>query len=431
MNGRAPVVLLWTSTGVSAFATAVALLVVPWFVLALMGSAMLVGAVAAVEMAGLVALAAVGGPLVDRLGARRSAIGSDLAAAVVLVAIPLLHNAFGLVMWQLFALAALLGASRAPGQTARRAVAPDLFERAGMPVERGSGGLDAANRCAQMLGAPLGGAALAAVSETTVLLAVGMLFALAAGLTALGVPRGRAGRSNGGYLADLRAGARALLGDRLLVMIVLVLLVMNTLDMAAIGVLHPIYAAEVLRSPVALGAMSGVLAAAALLGNLGYSWLGPRLPRRFVLVTAIAGAPRYAVMALEPGLPVLLIVIAVAGLASGAINPTLSVLSYERVDPAMRGRVLGLSGAVAFGGAPLGALVDGVGWGPRCGPPGRATRWSRWRWWRCRGGGGWTARTSGLHLGIRLGSYGDRLVQAGSFRARRPSDPGGRNRSRG
>ncbi|RKT86815.1 Major Facilitator Superfamily protein [Saccharopolyspora antimicrobica] len=362
MNGRAPVVLLWASTGVSAFATAVALLVVPWFVLALTGSATLVGATAAVELAGLVALAAMGGPLVDRLGARRCAIGSDLAAAAVLIAIPLLHNTFGLAMWQLFVLAALLGASRAPGQTARRAVAPELFERAGMPVERGSGGLDAANRSAQMLGAPLGGAALAATSETTALAGVGILFALAAGLTALGVPQLRAERSRVGYLADLRTGARALLSDRPLTMIVLVLLVMNTLDMAAIGVLHPIYAAEVLRSPVALGAMSGVLAAAALLGNLGYSWLGPRLPRRLVLVAAIAiaGAPRYAVMALEPGLPVLLIVIAIAGLASGAINPVLSVISYERVDPAMRGRVLGLTSAVGFAGAPLGALAGGA-----------------------------------------------------------------------
>ncbi|MER7011388.1 MFS transporter [Saccharopolyspora sp. NPDC000359] len=150
------VVLLWLSTGVSAFATAIALLAVPWFVLALTGSATLVGAVAAVEMAGLVAVAAVGGPLVDRLGARRTATGSDLAAAAVLGVIPLLHNTSGLAMWQLFVLAALLGASRAPGRTARRVVALDLFERAGMPVERGSGGLDAANRSAQVLGAPLG-----------------------------------------------------------------------------------------------------------------------------------------------------------------------------------------------------------------------------------------------------------------------------------
>lgn len=362
MNRRAPVVLLWVSTGVSAFATAVALLAVPWFVLALTGSATLVGATAAVEMAGLVALAAVGGPLVDRFGARRSAIGSDLAAAAVLVAIPLLHNTFGLAMWQLFVLAALLGASRAPGQTARRAVAPDLLERAGMSLERGSGGLEAASRCAQMLGAPLGGAALAVVSETTVLAGVGVLFVLAAGLTALGVPKARAAQPASGYLDDLRTGARALLGDRLLMAIVLVLLVMNTLDMAAIGVLHPIYAAEVLGSPVALGAMSGVLAGAALLGNLGYSWLGPRLPRRVVLVAAIAlcGAPRYAIMALEPGLPVLLIVLAVVGLASGAINPTLAVIAYERVDPGMRGRVLGLTSAVALVGAPLGALVGGA-----------------------------------------------------------------------
>ncbi|MGP4015765.1 MFS transporter [Saccharopolyspora sp. 5N708] len=359
---RAPIVLLWLSTGVSVLATVVALLVIPWFVLALTGSASTVGAVAATELVGLVALAAVGGPLVDRLGTRRSAVGSDLAAAAVVAAIPLLHATSGLAMWQLFVLAALLGASRAPGQTARRAVVPELITMAGMPLERGSAGIDAATRAAQLFGAPLGGAALVFVAEPTVLAWTAAVFALAAGLVAVAVPSTPAKRPNTGYLDDLRDGARALLADRLLVLIVLMVLLINTLDLAAISVLQPVYAAEVLGSPVALGAITGVTAGAALLGNLGYTWLGPRLPRRLVLVTAIAisGAPRYAVLALEPGLPAVLVAVGIAGLASGAINPILAVVCYERVEPAMRGRVLGLTAAVAFAGAPVGALVGGL-----------------------------------------------------------------------
>ncbi|MCI2423040.1 MFS transporter [Saccharopolyspora sp. K220] len=359
---RAPIVLLWLSTGVSVLATTVALLVIPWFVLALTGSATLVGAVAAAELAGLVALAAMGGPLVDRLGARRAAVGSDLAAAAVVAAIPLLHATSGLAMWQLFVLAVLLGASRAPGETARRAVVPELIAVAGMPLERGSAGIDAVTRAARMIGAPLGGAALAIVAEPIVLAWTAMVFALAAGLVAVGVPGARVSRPRTGYLDDLRDGARALLSDRLLVLTVVMVLLINTLDLAAISVFHPVYAAEVLGSPVALGAITGVMGGAALLGNLGYTLLGPRLPRRLVLATAIAisGPPRYAVLALEPGLPAVLVAVGVAGLASGAINPALAVVAYERVEPVMRGRVFGLTSAAAFAGGPVGALVGGV-----------------------------------------------------------------------
>ncbi|WP_263248375.1 MFS transporter [Saccharopolyspora rosea] len=363
-----PLLGLWVSTGLSVLGTTIALLVLPWFVLELTGSAAQVGVVAAAELAGLVLLSAAGGPLADRFGGRRTAMVSDLAGAAVVVAIPLVHALAGLRGWQLVWFALLVGACRAPGLTARRALVPELVALAGVPLERGSGAVDAAGRTAQLLGGPVGGALLTVLPGPAVLACDAVFFLVGAGTLAVSVPGSTATPGSAAYLGDLRAGLERVVRDRLLLRVTLLLLFVNTLDMAATEVFHPVYAAEVLRSPVALGAITGVLTGAALLGNLLYSWFGHRLSRfpLFVLTLLASGAPRYVALAARPGLPAVLAVLAVAGLLSGALNPLLAVVVYERVEPAMRSRVVGLTTAVSMGGTPLGALlggalVDGVG----------------------------------------------------------------------
>ena len=61
-------------------------------VLVTTGSAAQTGLVAAFELAPYVAVKALAGPLVDRIGQRRVSVVADLASAIVIVAIPLLHS---------------------------------------------------------------------------------------------------------------------------------------------------------------------------------------------------------------------------------------------------------------------------------------------------------------------------------------------------
>jgi MFS family permease len=65
----------------------------PWFVLETTGSAARTGIVTGALALGTVIPAVLGGPLVDRLGFKRSSVLADLASAWAVAAVPLLHLA--------------------------------------------------------------------------------------------------------------------------------------------------------------------------------------------------------------------------------------------------------------------------------------------------------------------------------------------------
>jgi len=73
---------LYLANGISALGTRMSFLAVPWFVLTSTGRAVEAGLVGFAEMAPYVAVQALGGPAVDRLGVRRTSIATDLLATV-------------------------------------------------------------------------------------------------------------------------------------------------------------------------------------------------------------------------------------------------------------------------------------------------------------------------------------------------------------
>ena len=77
----------------------------------------------------------------------------------------------------------------------------------------------------------------------------------------------------------------------------------------------------------------------------------------FVVCFLLAGSPRLFAMALSDDLWLILTVAFGAGLAVAAVNPILMSVGYERIPAAVRGRVLGVIGALSFAGIPLGGLL--------------------------------------------------------------------------
>ena len=69
---------------------------VPWFVLQTMGSAARTGIVGAAVALAAVLASLFGGPLVDRLGFKRTSVVSDLVSGLTVAAIPLLYLTVGL-----------------------------------------------------------------------------------------------------------------------------------------------------------------------------------------------------------------------------------------------------------------------------------------------------------------------------------------------
>lgn len=357
------------AVGVSLLGTRMSFLALPWFVLVTTGSATKTGLIAFAEMAPYVTVQALGGPLVDRLGAWRTSIGTDAVAAICFGAVPALQGVGLLRLPVLAGLVALAGAVRGAGDCARNVMVPAVGAAAGLPLERSSGLYDGVNRIASLVGAPVAGVLVAATSAVSVLAIDAATFAISAALVATLVPRSTEPArdpdqtpSESSYLSSLAEGFRYLRDDRLLLGIATMVLITNFVDSAGGTVLYPVWAREVAHSSVALGLLGGTLGLGAVLGNVVTTALGPRLPRRLTYSVGflLAGAPRFLAMAFATSVSPVLAVVFVGGLGAGGINPILGAVEYERVPRHLQARVLGAVGAAAWAGIPFGGLAGGA-----------------------------------------------------------------------
>jgi MFS family permease len=368
---------LLSAAFISVFGTAMSALAIPWLVLSQTGSPGKTGLVSFAELAPYVALQALGGPVVDRVGAGRASLFGNVAAAIAVSAIPAFYAAGLLGLGTLVPLVSLAGASRGIADCGNIVLLPATAALGGVPIQRAAGLFSSVSSAALLLGAPLAGVLAASAGPATVILADGIAFAVAALLRAVFIPSGaenahtgsgtadpaRPGSRRGfrGYLEDLSEGLRFLRSDRLLLAIAVMVAATNLLDQGLFAVLLPVWVRDHSYSPAALGLLTGVLSAGMLLGALAASWLGPRLPRRLVYSVGflLSGAPSFAMLAISRTvLPVALVFVA-CGIAGGAINPILGAVQYERVPARHQARVLGAVKASAWVGMPFGPALAG------------------------------------------------------------------------
>src|SRR3954466_13353155 len=154
---RVPLYGWLTAEAISLLGTRVSMIAIPWLVLVTTGSATRTGLVSMAELAPLVIFKATGGPLVDRVGARRMAITADLLSMVAVGLIPLLHRAESLTFPLLLLLVAIGGALPGPRDAAGEAMVPSLTEHGRVPYERVTGLGSAIERGATMIGAAIAG----------------------------------------------------------------------------------------------------------------------------------------------------------------------------------------------------------------------------------------------------------------------------------
>ena len=361
---RRPLTVLLAANAVSTAGTVFTMLAVPWFVLETTGSAALTGVASAASALPLVISATFAGPLVDRVGLRRASVLSDLASGLIVVMIPALFLTAGLAYGVLLVLLFVRWLLAAPGDTARRAVVPDLAGHGGVAIERAAAAYDGVRRGATLVSAPLAGVMIAWLGPVPLLFADGATFLASAILIGFGVPRVRhdyGEETLGGYLDRLSEGLAFLWRDRLLRSAVAIILITNMLNAGLDEVLLPTYARQVEHDPRAYGLLISAIFAGALAGTIIYGWVGARLPRRltFAVSLLIAGTTRPLILAAGVPFGAAIAVIAVSGVACGPINPLLNVVQFERIPVRLRARVLGAIAAGQFAGMPLGGLLAG------------------------------------------------------------------------
>ena len=356
---------LLSAVGISTLGTRMSFLAIPWFVLASTGSATRTGLVAFAEMATYVVLQALCGPVVDRLGAWRMSIVTDIGATICIGLVPALAAVHSLALPLLVTLVAAGGALRGAGDAARHVLVPGVGALARAAIERSSGLFDGVRRLASLIGAPAAGALILATSALSVLAVDAATFAISAALVLSVVPRAaeppRRMSEDLPYLSSLRMGFSYLKADRLLTAIAVMVMITNFVDQASAGVLVPVWAQHVAHGPLALGLVGGALSLGAVGGNLLTTWLGPRLPRRltYALGYLLAGAPRFLALALCTTMAPVLAASFIGGFGAGGINPILGAVEYERVPRDLQARVFGAMGAATWLGIPFGSLAAG------------------------------------------------------------------------
>jgi MFS family permease len=366
---RSPFYGLITGYLISELGTAMSGIAIPWLVLITTGSPAKTGLIGFAEMAPYVLLQAGAGPLVDRIGLRRTAITGNAIAAVLMGLIPILHGAGALNLGGLAALVAVAGAVRGAADASTSPFVPATTAMAQLPIERATGLYSAANRLGLLLGVPVAGVLIAASSPATVVLIDAITFAVAALLFATLIPAdarpdtpAEEPASVRGYLRQLGEGMRFLRGDRLLLGLVAMIAVTNLLDEAFSAVFVPVWVHTRLHETAGLGVIGGSAGAGLLAGVLLGAWLVPRLPRHTVFAVGmlLAGSPAFVALALSSTLPPVVVVVVLSGLAGGMLNPIIGAVQFERVPAPLQARVLGAIKASAWIGVPVGSLVGGL-----------------------------------------------------------------------
>ena len=361
---RRPFLGLFVAQVLSVFGNSLTSIAIPWFVLETTGSVAQTGLVAAASVVPMIIAMAFGSAAVDRFGFRRMSIVSDALSLVTVAAIPLAYLTVGLNLPSLLVLIFLGALFDAPGQTARTALLPDLAGRAGVSLERANGLSQGVIALATLAGPVGGGLLIALVGASNVLWFNAATFALSMGIIATVVPAAPPAlitAARGRYLDEVVEGWRFVLRDPLIRRIMVTATVINLITNPLFSVLLPALVRFESGDARILGYLIGGFGLGSLLGTGLYSWAGERLPRFASLLVGIGGfAVATGAFAVALPWPVLVIVLALAGLLSAPINPIVFTAIQERVTTGLLGRVMGAVFAAAMMASPVGLLVSGT-----------------------------------------------------------------------
>ncbi|MPZ82089.1 MAG: MFS transporter [Actinophytocola sp.] len=365
MNARGRFVALFVADVISVLGSRVSMLAIPWLVLVTTGSATKMGLVAGAEMLPYVVSGVLAAPLADRFGIRRTTIVTDAASALAMAGIAAAPQlGFG---W-LLVLVAIAGATRGLGDRVKHVMLRPLAEEAGIKVIRVTSAYEGFSRTAMLLGSAAGGLLIAWVGPLGAIWVDAASFAVCAFVVATLVtlpedafPK-QAPETRESYVVALRGGFRILWNDRLLPSMIVMLFALNMFNQASIAVFIPIWVAEVIHSPEALGLLLGTFAAGAVLGSIVFTAIAPKLPmyQTFMLGALLGGAPRLLVLGLTHELVLVCTVAFLSGLAMAAVNPVIGAMLYERVPPELQTRAFGVCTAITFTGIPIGGVLGGL-----------------------------------------------------------------------
>jgi MFS family permease len=167
---KRPLTGLAVAEVISTTGTEMTAIALPWFVLVSTGSPTRMGAVLAAEFIGMTVLGLWGGPVAGALGPRRTMLFSDLARAVLVALVPLLHWAGALSFPVLLIVGFVVGGFFPAYTSSQRLVLAGIVGDDELRLTRVGGLLSSVNETASFIGPALGGLLVVLMGPDRVLL---------------------------------------------------------------------------------------------------------------------------------------------------------------------------------------------------------------------------------------------------------------------
>ena len=359
MSARQGLVILFVADVLSAVGSRISMVAIPRLVLVTTGSAARMGLVAAVEMVPYIVASIMAGPIIDNVGPRRTSILTNLCSAVAVGAIAATTH---LGFTALLLLVAVAGALRGAADRSKDLLVRPMAEAADVELIRITSLHEAFARGATLLAAPLAGLLIYWTDAASVLWIDAVTF-LVCGLLVAGFvrPPCLVAATRDKYFRSLAEGFSFVRRDELLATMLITTFTINIFASASTAVFIPVWVADQLGSPAALGLTLGAFSAGALLGSIVFAVLATKVPRylTFAVGAFVGGSPRLLVLGLSDSLLLVMVVTFLSGIGIAAINPVFGAALYEHVPKNLQARVIGLVAATSFAGLPLGALLAG------------------------------------------------------------------------
>ena len=359
-----PLVQLEAATVLSGAGNGAALVILPWLVLERTGSAADAGILGAATALPLLASSLFSGAIVDRIGRRRTSIGSDLFSALSAASIPVVAATLGLNLPVLIALAVLGAVFDPAGVTAREAMLPGAAERSGWRLQRVNGVHEAVWGVAFLMGPGVGGLLIAAVGAASALwFTAGAFVASAIIVSAIRLPNADLRPepdATEGILRSIRTGVDFVRHDRLLLTMLVVIGALVAFYMPVESVLLPVEF-EARNEPGRLGLLVTTVSAGWATGALLYAWIGHRVRRSLLFrcgLLATAGA--LALLVAVDAYPLMLLTGFALGVGYGPVGPILNLALQTRSPEHLRGRVVGLAASAEYATGPAGYVLVGA-----------------------------------------------------------------------
>jgi MFS family permease len=340
-----------------------------WLVLKMTNSPLALGTVTMLQFLPVTVLTLFGGVLADRLPKRKVVFCTQTVAALqaLLLAVLVLTNTVQL--WQIYALALLLGVVNAFDNPTRQAFVVELVGRE--HLQNAIALNSSLFNSARVIGPAVGGIVITAVGIgqaflfnglSFIPLIVGLLFLRPGQFYAVPQPQ------RGNIFRQLAAGVRYAAGTPEVLLILMTMAVMGTFGYNFSTIL-PLIAKYVLHAgALGLGILTSALGVGSLIAALGVA-SARRTSHAVLLGAAALFSVVLLLVGLSPWLPLTLALLVLLGAASIVFSASANTRLQLTAPAELRGRVMSLyfllfAGTTPIGGFLVGVLATRMGVGP-------------------------------------------------------------------